>query len=106
VAWLLLVVAGLLEAGWAIGLKYTHGFTRFWPSILAAVAIAASMLLLSAAARSIPIGTAHAVWVGIGACGAAVLGMVCLGEPASSSRLFFLALLLAAIVGLKLTAAR
>jgi len=104
--WLLLIIAGLLEAVWAIGLKYTHGFTRVVPSLFTAVAIAVSMLLLSIAARSIPIGTAYAVWVGIGACGAAVLGMVCLGEPASSGRLFFLALLLTAIVGLKWTAAR
>jgi quaternary ammonium compound-resistance protein SugE len=103
-AWLLLIVAGILEAGWAIGLKYTEGFTRLWPSLLTASAIAVSMILLSFAARTIPIGTAYAVWVGIGASGAAVLGMLLLGEPVSPSRVAFLALLVASIVGLKLTA--
>jgi quaternary ammonium compound-resistance protein SugE len=103
-AWFILVVAGLLETCWAIGLKYTEGFTRLWPSVFTASAIAVSMFLLSVAARSIPIGTAYAVWVGIGACGAAVLGMAYLGEHASLSRLFFLALLVTAIVGLKVTA--
>jgi len=105
-AWLLLVVAGLLETVWAVGLKYTEGFTRLGPSLLTAAAIGASIFLLSVAARSIPIGTAYAVWVGIGACGAAAFGMAYLGEPVSSSRLFFLALLVAAIIGLKLTAGR
>jgi quaternary ammonium compound-resistance protein SugE len=103
-AWFLLVLAGLLEVAWAIGLKYTDGFTRFWPSVLTASAIAASMFLLSLAARSIPIGTAYAVWVGIGACGAAALGILLLGEQASPGRLCFLALLVTAIVGLKWTA--
>lgn len=103
-AWLMLIVAGIFEAGWAIGLKYTHGFTRPIPSILTGAAIVVSMVLLSLAARSLPIGTAYAVWVGIGALGAMVLGIVLLGEPATPGRLFFLFLLLVAIIGLKFTA--
>jgi quaternary ammonium compound-resistance protein SugE len=102
-AWLLLVLAGLLEVGWAIGLKYTDGFTRPLASALTGSAIVASMLLLSWAARSIPIGTAYAVWVGIGALGAAVLGIVLFREPLTFGRAAFLALLLVSIVGLKLT---
>jgi len=103
-AWILLVVAGLLETGWAIGLKYTDGFTRLWPSVLTIAGIVVSMLLLSIAARTLPIGTAYAVWVGIGAAGAVVLGIVLLGEPVNAARLCFLALLLVSIVGLKFTA--
>lgn len=103
-AWLMLIVAGVLEAGWAIGLKYTHGFTRPIPSILTGAAIVVSMVLLSMAARTLPIGTAYAVWVGIGALGAMILGIILLGEPATPIRLFFLFLLLVAIVGLKFTA--
>jgi quaternary ammonium compound-resistance protein SugE len=102
-AWLVLFVAGLLETGWAIGLKYTAGFTRLWPSLATGAAIVASMLLLSWAARTLPIGTAYAVWVGIGASGAAVLGIVFLGESATPARLVFLLLLVVSIVGLKLT---
>lgn len=102
-SWFLLIAAGLLEAAWAVGLKYTAGFTRPLPSVLTALAIAASMYLLAVAARSIPIGTAYAVWVGIGASGAALLGMVLFKESASPLRLLFLAQLGLAIVGLKLT---
>ncbi|WP_112466412.1 quaternary ammonium compound efflux SMR transporter SugE [Streptomyces triticisoli] len=102
-AWVLLVVAGLLEVGWAIGLKYTDGFTRLVPSVLTGAGIVASMVLLSYAARSLPIGTAYGVWVGIGAGGAAVVGMVVLGEPATAARIFFVCLLLVAVVGLKMT---
>ncbi len=102
-AWLILIVAGLLETGWAIGLKYTEGFTRLVPSVLTGLAIVASMYLLSVAARTLPIGTAYAVWVGIGAAGAVVLGMVLLGESRNPARLFFLGLLLVSIVGLKFT---
>jgi len=102
--WVLLVIAGLLEAGWAVGLKYTHGFTKFVPSVLTIAGIVTSMYLLAVAARTIPIGTAYAVWVGIGAFGTMVLGMAILGEPVNSVRLFFLALLMVAIIGLKLTA--
>jgi quaternary ammonium compound-resistance protein SugE len=99
--WLLLILAGLLEAGWAIGLKYTRGFTRPVPSILTIAGIIASMYLLSIAARTLPIGTAYAVWVGIGTLGAVVLGMALLGEPATWPRIAFLSLLLIAILGLK-----
>ncbi|MFE0046668.1 DMT family transporter [Streptomyces albireticuli] len=102
-AWVLLAVAGLLEVGWSIGMKFTEGFTRLWPSVFTVAGIAASMLLLSQAAKSLPIGTAYGVWVGIGAAGAAVLGMVVLGEPATAARIFFVVLLLVAVVGLKVT---
>lgn len=102
-AWILLIIAGLLEAGWAIGLKYTEGFTKPLPSILTIAGIVVSMVLLAQAARTLPIGTAYAVWVGIGAAGAVVLGIVFLGESANPWRLFFLVLLLVAIVGLKAT---
>ncbi|MER5781901.1 SMR family transporter [Streptomyces mobaraensis] len=102
-AWILLVVAGLLEVGWSVGMKYTDGFTRLWPSVLTVAGIVASMLLLSRAARTLPIGTAYGVWVGIGAAGAAVLGMTVLGEPAGAARIFFVVLLLVAVVGLKAT---
>ena len=104
-AWLYLVVAGLLETGWAIGLKYTDGFTKPVPSILTGLAIAASMFLLAIAARTIPIGTAYAVWVGIGAVGAVILGIVLFNEPRDLPRLFFVALLVVSLVGLKLTTA-
>jgi quaternary ammonium compound-resistance protein SugE len=103
-AWILLVVAGVLEAGWAIGLKYTQGFTRPIPSVLTILGIVVSMVLLAQAAKTLPIGTAYAVWVGIGAAGAALLGILLLNEPASPLRLFFLGLLVVAIVGLKYTA--
>jgi len=102
-AWVLLIVAGLLEVGWSIGMKYTDGFTRPLPSVLTGAGIVASMVLLSYAARSLPIGTAYGVWVGIGAAGAAVLGMLVLGEPATAARIFFVCLLLVAVVGLKMT---
>ncbi|MCX5349568.1 quaternary ammonium compound efflux SMR transporter SugE [Streptomyces mirabilis] len=102
-AWILLLVAGLLEVGWSIGMKYTDGFTRLVPSVLTGAGIVASMVLLSYAAKSLPIGTAYGVWVGIGAAGAAVLGMLVLGEPATAARIFFVCLLLVAVVGLKMT---
>ncbi|MGW7354798.1 DMT family transporter [Streptomyces sp. NPDC054784] len=102
-AWFLLVVAGLLEVGWSIGLKYTEGFTRLWPSAATVVGFAASMYLLAQATRTLPIGTAYGVWVGIGAAGAAVLGMAVLGEPATAARIFFVCLLLVSVVGLKAT---
>lgn len=102
-AWILLAIAGVLEIGWSIGMKYTEGFTRLWPSVFTAAGIAASMLLLAQAAKTLPIGTAYGVWVGIGAAGAAVAGMVMLGEPATTARIFFIVLLLVAVVGLKTT---
>lgn len=103
-AWIILIVAGLLEVAWAIGLKYTDGFTKLWPSVLTILAIAASMYLLAVAARTLPIGTAYAVWVGIGAAGTAVLGIVLLSEPVTPGRIIFLLLLAISIVGLKFTA--
>jgi len=103
VAWILLTAAGLLEVGWAIGLKYTEGFTRLVPSLLTGSAIVASMVLLGLAARELPIGTASGIWVGIGAVGATVLGIALFREPATAGRIFFLALLAVSLVGLKLT---
>lgn len=102
-AWIILGVAGLLEIAWAVGLRYTHGFTRLWPSVFTIIAIVLSMYLLSVAARTLPIGTAYAVWVGIGAAGTALFGILILDEPATLWRVFFLALLGVAIVGLKVT---
>ncbi|MEV7424087.1 MULTISPECIES: DMT family transporter [unclassified Streptomyces] len=102
-AWVLLIVAGLVEVGWSIGMKFTEGFTRLWPSVFTCAGIVVSMLLLAQAAKTLPIGTAYGVWVGIGAAGAAVVGMVALGEPATAARIFFVSLLLVAVVGLKVT---
>ena len=102
-AWVLIVIAGLLEVGWSIGMKFTDGFSRLWPSVFTGAGIVASMVLLSYAAKTLPIGTAYGVWVGIGAAGAAVVGMFVLGEPATAARIFFIALLIVAIVGLKAT---
>jgi quaternary ammonium compound-resistance protein SugE len=99
----LLIIAGLLEVCWSIGLKYTKGFTRPLSTVLTVLAIITSMVLLSLAAWSLPIGTAYAVWVGIGALGAAILGVVLFREPVTAARVFFLALLLTSIIGLKLT---
>lgn len=104
-AWVLLVVAGLLETGWAIGLKYTQGFTRLWPSAATAAAMVASLWLLARALRILPVGTAYAVWTGIGAVGAAILGIVLFGESRAALRLACLTLIVAEIVGLRLTAA-
>ena len=101
-AWALLVAAGFLEIGWAIGLKYTDGFTRLWPSVWTITAIVTSLYLLSIAARSLPIGTAYAVWVGIGAAGALILGMVILGEPRTVARMVCVGLIVAGVVGLKI----
>jgi quaternary ammonium compound-resistance protein SugE len=100
-AWTLLVLAGVLEIGWAIGLKYSAGFTRTLPSVLTIGAMIASMYLLALAARTLPIGTAYAVWTGIGAVGAATLGMILLGEPADPRRAVCIGLIVAGIVGLK-----
>ncbi|HVG24717.1 MAG TPA: multidrug efflux SMR transporter [Thermoanaerobaculia bacterium] len=102
-AWLQLVLAGLLEVCWAVGLKYTDGFRKPLPSLFVLVTLAGSMFLLASAARTLPIGTAYAVWVGIGALGAAILGIVLLREPVTAGRLAFLALLLVSIVGVKMT---
>jgi quaternary ammonium compound-resistance protein SugE len=102
-SWVVLVVAGLLEVCWAIGLKYTEGFTKVIPSVFTLITLAGSMFLLAKASQALPIGTAYGVWVGIGALGASLLGIVLLNEPVTSARLFFLSLLLVSIVGLKLT---
>lgn len=101
-AWLLLVVAGLLEVGWAIGLKYTEGFTRPLPTAATVAAMVASVGLLGVAMKTLPVGTAYAVWVGVGAVGTAALGMALFQEPATVGRLVSLALIVAGIVGLKL----
>ncbi|WP_312306369.1 quaternary ammonium compound efflux SMR transporter SugE [Pulveribacter sp.] len=103
-AWVLLLVAGLFEIGWAIGLKYTEGFTRLWPSVGTVAAMAVSVGLLGLAMRTLPVGTAYAVWTGIGALGTVVLGIVLFGEPATVARLACAGLILTGIVGLKLTA--
>ena len=100
--WTVLVFAGLLEIGWAIGLKYTDGFTRWAPSALTIVALIGSMWLLAIALRTIPIGTAYAVWTGIGAVGTAVLGILLFAEPATALRLGSIGMIIAGIAGLKL----
>lgn len=101
-AWIYLVVAGLFEVGWAIGLKYTEGFTRLWPSLWTGAAMAVSLFLLAQALKTLPVGTGYAVWTGIGSVGTAVLGIVLLGEARDALRLLCLALIVAGIVGLKL----
>ena len=100
-AWLLLIVAGLLEAGWAIGLKYTHGFTKLWPTLWTVFAMVLSMALLSWSARTLPIGTAYAVWTGIGAAGTAVLGVYFFGEAASAVRVAGVGLIVLGVALLK-----
>jgi quaternary ammonium compound-resistance protein SugE len=101
-AWIYLLIAGLLEVAWAIGLKYTDGFTRLWPSAWTLVAMALSMVFLGLALRALPVGTAYAVWVGIGAVGTAVLGMVLFDESRDPLRVLCLGLIVAGVVGLKL----
>lgn len=101
-AWLLLVAAGLLEVVWALALKQTAGFTRFWPSVLGVSAAVVSFVMLTFALRSLPVGTAYAVWVGIGSLGVAVAGIVALGEALTIARVGFLALILAGVIGLRL----
>jgi len=101
-AWLLLVLAGLFEVGWAIGLKYTDGFTRPWPTVGTVLAMVISLGLLGVTMKSLPVGTSYAVWVGVGAVGTAILGIVLLGEAANPGRLISLGLIVAGIVGLKL----
>ena len=101
-AWAVLVVAGLFEIVWAVGLKYTDGFTRLWPTIGTAAALVASMVLLGIAIRTLPLGTAYAVWTGIGTVGTAILGILLFREPATAVRLICIGLIVAGIVGLKL----
>ena len=102
-SWIILFIAGLLEVVWAIGLKYTHGFTRLTPSVITVTAMIVSIVLLSWAMRSLPVGTAYAVWTGIGAVGAAITGILLLGESASLARIASLALIVAGIIGLKIS---
>jgi quaternary ammonium compound-resistance protein SugE len=103
VAWIYVLAAGLLEVIWAVGLKYTDGFTRLWPSVVTVVTFAGSLFLLALAVRTIPIGTAYAMFVGIGAVGAAVLGIILFGESTDAGRIFFLTLLIVSLIGLRLT---
>lgn len=100
--WLILVIAALFETVWAIGLKYTDGFTRLWPSVGTLAAMAVSVALLAVAMKSLPVGTAYAIWVGIGAVGTVILGVVLFGEPVNALRMASVALIVAGLVGLKL----
>ena len=100
--WIILVTAGLFEIGWAIGLKYTDGFTRFWPTVGTVLAMVISLGLLGIAMKTLPVGTAYAIWVGVGAVGTAILGIVLLGESANIARLLSLALIVLGIICLKL----
>lgn len=101
-AWIYLFFAGLLEIGWAIGLKYTEGFTKLMPSVLTAASMIASVILLGLALKTLPVGTGYAIWTGIGAVGTAILGIYLLGEPATAARLGSIGLIIAGIIGLKL----
>lgn len=103
--WLILVLAGLFEVGWAIGLKYSDGFSRLWPTLGTVAAMLISLGLLGIAMRSLPVGTAYAVWVGVGAVGTVILGVLLLGEPASPGRLLSVGFIIAGIIGLKLSSA-
>ncbi|QDO96713.1 quaternary ammonium compound efflux SMR transporter SugE [Ferrovibrio terrae] len=100
-AWIILVIAGLTEIGWAIGLKYTDGFTRLWPSILTGLSMVVSIVLLGIALKTLPLGTAYAIWTGIGTVGTAILGIYLFGESATVLRLVCIGLIVAGIVGLK-----
>jgi quaternary ammonium compound-resistance protein SugE len=101
-SWMILFVAGLFEIGWAIGLKYTEGFTKFWPTVATVLSMIISLGLLGIAMKSLPVGTAYAVWVGVGAVGTAILGIILLGEASNPMRLLSLLLIIAGIIGLKL----
>lgn len=103
-AWIILFLAGILEIGWAIGLKYTDGFTRLVPTVLTGASMVASVVLLGVAVRTLPLGTAYAVWTGIGTVGTVILGIVLFAEPATAVRIGCIALIIAGIAGLKLTA--
>ena len=100
-SWIILVLAGLFEVGWAIGLKYTEGFTRLWPTVGTVAAMAVSLGLLGIAMKSLPVGTAYAIWTGVGAVGTAILGVYLLGEPATVGRIVCIGLIVSGIVGLK-----
>ncbi len=100
--WAILIIAGIFEIGWAVGLKYTEGFSRLWPTVATVTAMVISLVLLGIAVKTLPVGTAYAVWVGIGTIGTAILGMMLFGEPASMLRLASLGFILVGIAGLKL----
>ncbi len=99
--WVILIIAGLFEVGWAIGLKYTEGFTKLWPTVWTVIAMSISLWLLGLAMKSLPVGTAYAVWVGVGAVGTVILGIVLFGESANAGRLISMLLIVAGIIGLK-----
>ena len=101
-AWIILVLAGLFEVGWAIGLKYTEGFTRLWPTVGTVAAMVISLGLLGVAMKSLPVGTAYAIWVGVGAVGTVILGIVLFQEPVNALRMVSVGLIIAGLVGLKL----
>ena len=101
-AWVILTIAGVFEVGWAIGLKYTEGFTRLWPTVGTVLSMIISLWLLGVAMKSLPVGTAYSVWVGVGSVGTVTLGIVLLGEPVNAARLISVALIIGGIVGLKL----
>lgn len=100
--WILLVLAGLFEVGWAIGLKYTEGFTKLWPSLGTTAAMIVSLGLLGLAMKSLPVGTAYAIWVGVGAVGTVILGIVLFNEPVNALRIGSIVLIIAGLIGLKL----
>lgn len=104
-SWIVIVIAGMLEIVWAVGLKYTNGFTRLWPTAGTVLAMVASVWLLAVAMKSLPVGTAYAIWVGIGAVGTAIAGIILFGESANIGRILSLILIIAGIVGLKLSTA-
>lgn len=104
-SWVILFVAGLLEVGWAIGLKYTEGFTRLWPSVATLAAMAGSVVLLGIAMKDLPVGTAYAVWTGVGSIGTAILGICLFGEPAAAMRIVSIAMIAGGIAGLKVFSA-
>lgn len=100
--WVWLIIAGILEVAWAVGLKYADGFTRFWPSVATVLLMLASFWCLAQAVRGLPLGTSYAIWTGIGAVGTAILGMILFKEPATAARVACMALIVGGIVGLKL----
>lgn len=101
-AWVILVLAGLFEVGWAIGLKYTEGFTRLWPTVWTIASMAVSVGLLGVAMKDLPVGTAYSIWVGVGSVGTVILGIILFGEPVNLTRVLSIALIVAGIIGLKL----
>jgi quaternary ammonium compound-resistance protein SugE len=103
--WIILIVAGLFEMAWAIGLKYSEGLTKFWPTVFSAIAMIISVVLLGHAMKSLPVGTAYAVWVGVGAVGTVILGILLMDDPVTAGRLLSLALIVAGIIGLRLASA-